>query len=790
MTATVSTEPNKNVKKISPPLHNWKQNVRGGKKLAIILTVLHMVAMPAVLLSTIISIYSHGGTDNYAGTATIAVLTTALAGFMGIFAAVDSFSCLHNKTVVDMKLSLPMTAAQRFVSNFLSGLFTYIVPFLTAQVFSLLLALYGRIFMEGRTFYHIRFDNVWVPYTCDVFTDCLPMLLKLIAGGLLAMLMLYTVTVLITTCCGSKFESIAYTILINVLIPATILCVTYSIFDGLYGFDPSLPAVKLIMYTSTAGGILAAVDWANGSTLIGYATNGSMHYGAWALVYLLIIAALFALAFFLYRKRRAEQVSKPFVFKLVYYITVTCGTFCLVSLLTDEIFPAIIITAVVYMIFEVVTNRGFKRFWLSIIKYVCTFIAAAVLIFVGQKTEGFGSVYRVPAAAAVTSAEIYYEGFYGDFLYIETNFYGNEAPIVIKDKENIKTIISAHKTAVLDYKERENKYGTDDVNFYLDSIHYKPLTIKYNLIGGGSLYRRYSGLCSEAEEILAALDVSEEYKTLVAETYRESILEVPVKYENIIESARRDNEEYRVKLVAYTRNRILPNDDFTKVSVSSLCERGFYEQLADAYCKDIMAINEENYFRSEFKNVWTLYTCSSDGDAYYSTNAPALTVPESFENTVALLEKFDFNLKRVETADEREILDYLTRAASSGSVTLFTGSEWSRMNDYGSSGVIHAQGQWVYGEGFESYVYDFDENVIELIRNAMPRNIVSENGYIISVYNFSGAIPEEMNGTAAAVTRTGRDEEAEKLYNEIANRVSTTDSRTRKAQIPRERNFL
>ncbi len=781
MTATVSTNPSKNVKKISPPLHNWKENVRGSKKLAIILTVLHMIAAPAAMLALIITIYSGGAYYDIEGIEIIAIIATALAGFLGIFPAVSSFSCLHDKTVVDMKLSLPMTAAQRFVSNFLSGLFTYIVPFLTAQVFSLLFALYGRLFMEGRTFYRISFDElgneIRTPYVCDVFAEVIPALLKLIAGGLLAMLMLYTVTVLITTCCGSKFESIAYSILINVLIPTTVLCVTYSIFDDLYGVDPYLTAYKVIMYTSTAGGVMAAIDWASssfGGGFISFASEGLINYGVWALIYLLVIAALFALAFFLYRKRRAEQVSKPFVFKLVYYITVTCGVFCIVSLALDELgLPAtLILTAVLYLIFEVVTNRGFKRIWLSIIKYAFTFLGAWAVIVIGVKTDGFGTVYRVPAAATVTSAEIYYEGFYGDFNEIG-NSYSMDNPIVIKNKENIKTIISAHKTAVLDYKERGNKYGTDDVNFYLNSIPYKPLSIKYNLIGGGSLYRRYNGLCSEAMEILTSLDVSEEYKTRVAEIYRESILEVPVKYENIIEAARQHNEEYRVKLVAYTRNRILTNDDFTKVSVSSLCERGFYEQLADAYCKDIMAINEENFFRSELKNVWTLYTCSLDGDSYYSTDAPALSVPESFENTVALLEIFDFNLKRVETADEREIRDYLTRAASSGSVTLFTGSEWSRMNDYGSSGVIHARGEWVYGEGFESYVYDFDENFIELVRSAMPRNIVSENGYIISVYNFSGAVPEEMNEAAAAVTRTGRDEDTEKLYTEIANGVST-----------------
>ena len=51
------------------------------------------------------------------------------------------------------------------------------------------------------------------------------------AQCLLAMLMLYTVTVLITVCCGSKFESIAYTILVNGLLPMTVMCVTFSVFD-------------------------------------------------------------------------------------------------------------------------------------------------------------------------------------------------------------------------------------------------------------------------------------------------------------------------------------------------------------------------------------------------------------------------------------------------------------------------------------------------------------------------------------------------------------------------------
>lgn len=767
MTATVSTDSNKNVKKFSPPLHNWKQNVKSSKKLAVILTVLHMVAMPTLLLSIIINIYSGNGFYESDGIITIAILTTALAGFMGIFPAVNSFACLNDKTVVDMRLSLPMTAAQRFVSNFLSGLFTYIVPFLSAQVFSLLFALYGRLFMEGRTFYHVWYDGSVrreTPYICEGFADILPMLIKLIIGGALAMLMLYTITVLITVCCGSKFESIAYTILINAVIPLTVISVTYSIFEGLYGINSATPAYKIIIFTSTAGGILAAVDWATGGeSFLGLSYTDGFNYGVWAILYLLIIAALAGLAFFLYRKRRAEQVSKPFVFKLAYYITITCGIFCIIAI-SEEPVPAIIITAVVYMIFEVVTNRGFKRFWLSIIKYIGTFIAAAVLIFVGQETEGFGAVYRVPAAATVTSAEIYYEGYYGDFDSTGNN-YSSKMPVVLKDKENIRTILSVHKTAVQDYREYKKSKG---ITFsYTSDLAYAPITIKYNLIGGGSLYRRYLGLCTEAAEMLTEIDTSEEYKAQIAEIYKERILNIPTDYNAMI-SEMSKNERYikESDYKAYAINRMLSNDNYTSVTVSSLCARGFYEQLAEAYCKDIMAINEENYFRSELKNVWTFYTCNEGGR--YSINSPALTVPESFENTVALLEKFDFNLKHIETADEREILDYLIQAASGGYVQLYTENKWRKMTDYGEGELHSAWRGSTYDEYAEYFVYDFDKNFIELLRSAMPRNIVSENGYIISVYSFTGAVPEEMNEAAAAVTRRGRDDETQKLYYDIA----------------------
>ncbi|MBP1561088.1 MAG: hypothetical protein J6C96_07595 [Oscillospiraceae bacterium] len=771
MTATAST---KSARKISPPLHNFLCNIKDSRKIAIIITILHLVAAPAVLISVIASIYSGHGYDYYVDVySVIGVLTTALAAFLGIFTAVDSFKCLHDKSVVDMKLALPMTATQRFFSNFLSGLFTYLAPFLAVQVISLLLTGYGMLFMDGKTFTE-RYSPYHKTYVCDIFGLIMPILLKLILGGTLCMLMLYTTAVLITVCCGSKFESIAHTILINVIIPSTILCVLFSMLDSLYGIDAEVPGVKAIMFTSVAGGVIATADWASQGD---YMMGNSMNYGVWALVFFLITAALGALAFFLYKKRRAEQVSKPFVFKLAYYIIITGGMFCIVScfvMAETTVIPAIITTAIIYMIFEVVTNRGFKRFWLSIIKYAVTVAAAYAVIFVGIKTEGFGAVQRVPSASSVKSVELSYGGFYGDFSNLNSydyyRFEDGDAPLLIEDRTNIDTIVEAHH-AIIDFYNRHktlssysNYYGLHDEAAYLTQSN-SYLLIKYNLKNGGSFTRRYYGHSADAAEILGRLDLTDEYKQQVAEKYKNKILDTKKNFEKYIELTNETEYLDRNYTVSVFTQRVFIEqqkyDHNTQIGMYSLCQRGFFEQLAEAYYNDIMAINEENYYRSELKNIWDL---NIDYSGTY------LRVPESFTNTVELLEYYDFGLLRVENASDEELIYNAMRNSSFRGVWLMDAEKWRSLNNVGDTEPLHASycGN-SYSDKSEVFVYDYDENFCKLIRAAMPRNIVEDNGYIIFMYNSSGVIPADMADVAKAITVTSRNQAIEERYSEIVN---------------------
>ncbi len=787
MTATVLTKKNEAPKKINPALHNWKSNIRESRKFTIILLILHLVAVPAVALATIISIYSKQGGDDIEAYAGIAVCTTALAAFLGIFAAVDSFKCLHDKSVVDMKLALPMSNTQRFFSNFLSGLFTYLAPFFAAQVLSVLLCGYGCLFMDGRTFYRITYDysgtitrTVEKPYVCDIFGQAMPILLKLIVGGTLCMLMLYVITVLITICCGNKFEAIAYTILINILIPLTISCVLYSMYDSLYGINAEDIAIKVMLYICVVGGVMASIDWAAQGDML--YNPDFINHGVWALIFFLVTAALFALCFFLYRKRRAEQVSKPFVFKLAYYIVLVCAMFCIISMFIveeGELIPAIIISGIIFMIFEVVTNRGFKKFWMSIIKYAATFVAIVAIIKVCEVTDGFGAVTRVPSVSAVKSIEIDYGGFYGDFTPVYDNSTGKTMPnYIIKDKTNIETVVNAHQ-AIVDFYKSDHEVFDQYGNYYYDRMaSNNTLTITYNLKTGGSFTREYYSYSAEPVEILTAIDLSEEYKLQAAEKYKNFILNIEKYYEKYkkqrVESVDNGyyNDDYdylEATVVNYKYDCLVDwkRNDTTSVKMDSLIARDFFTQLADAYYKDIMAINEENYFRSELKNEWILNT-----DFIGRT----IVIPESFTNTVELLEYFDFGLERIENISDDAMYRKLVNDASGSQLMLFTEDEYREIYYVDDELPLHADYTGDFGYEIRctsnAIVYDFDENFCDLIRAAMPRNIVAENGYVIYVSGYAGAIPEDMNDVAASITRSEHNSNRENRYSQLYNELN------------------
>lgn len=743
--------------------HNFMCGVQTKRKFALIIFVLHLAAAPAVAIAAIASVYARSRNfDLCSGIAMIGVCTTALAGALGIYLAIDSFSCLHNKNVVDMLFSLPLNASQRFFSNYLSGLTVYILPFLAAQIFSVLAMGYGCIFMDGRTFERYIGTNpdtgeaAYTEYVCRYFGGFMPMLLKLILCGVLVMLMLYTLSVLVTVCCGNIFESIGANLLINAVIPFTILFVFESMFMNLYGIGSigEFITMKAIMYTSPAGGIFATAAWVFGSEFFYTIDAFEFKWAIWITVYVLLTAAMFAGAFFLYKKRRAQQTGKPFAFKFIYYVISTALMFFMTAMFGVDGQPlvtTVLATFLVYLALECITRRGFKRIWVGIIRYACTIAASVLLIRTAQTTEGFGMVERVPNVSSVKSVEINYNGFYNTFplgYEIDDNlYYFDRKPITLtfNEKENIEIIIAAHQKRV-DNRDFGLLYNAMGQN----------LTIKYNLTGGRKLTRTYDAFTADELEILSKLDLTDEYKTQIADMFRNGIKNFPQEYEANYKIYAEEFGDYPFNNYTYVGNDSATldnvydrlNDEIytsAKVNINQLLKKGFFDQLAEAYAADIMNISEENYYNSTAKESYYFYMRES------RSLSNGLDIPGSFENTIELMEYFGFKFDKKEDLPNDGLKEYLQeRADRNGDVRIYSAKEWRSCFNAPEGVRLHGD----YGQNHPKtcgYIKDIDEDIIALFKAAEPMNILPENGYIIYVSGETGVIPSELNGVAERV---------------------------------------
>ncbi len=455
---------------------NFRNRLKSNMKTSIIITILHILAVPMVLLQGIISWISEekyakafelalkavGGNErlvNYDALPEvyrfneayvfIAFLALGIAILSGILIALSNFSYLYKKTQVDMIYSLPLTTTQRFMSDFFAGVASYIVPFIASGFFTLILCFVGRATV---TDWVNTFDNAGFG-----FQTIGQLLFQCYLYGTFVLLMVYTISVLVITCCGNIVESGLYIIATNILIPSTISVFTLILFGDLYAIDIERLAIKGICPTSPFGAVISLVDIID---TVEYSYESmNMFDVIWQhLLPFIFFTVLYGVAaFFLYKFRKAEDVSKPFVYKLFYYIISTAVVFCIVSIFLGEnglgtgLLPVIITSGIIFFIMDIIANRGFKKFWVSIIRFVATLIVMIVGVALVGFTDGFGMVTYVPNASSISSVTIEEGYYYGNdrsfsFRYSENNGF------TTKDDELIKAVVEAHKANIESYK--------------------------------------------------------------------------------------------------------------------------------------------------------------------------------------------------------------------------------------------------------------------------------------------------------------------------------------------------
>lgn len=369
---------------------------------------------------------------------TITAVVIGVLCLMGMFVftfvtTVKSFRYLYNKSVVDMDYSLPVSHETRFFGD-LAAVFTVnILPHLV----SILLGVILFQFCDKSEF--------------TATADVLDMIIPAAFTGLFACIMEVALTLLMLSFCGRMAEACIYPILVNFAIPM-IHCMGLSLIEsGVYGGVVETSTWGMTagsLYPMTASSPLGMIIM----TFYSMATNDHVEnisdiapifrpeYGIPAL---LVTLACIAGAYFLIKYRRAERVGMPYVYKgmglvipgvVIFAVTVTMG--CTVASIvrgnyenyysytpdiSGIIIGTVIATFIMYIIMDLISGRGFRKFYLTAAKWAGTLGASVLICLLLNLSNGFGAANYVPAPSSVKSVSVSYMD-HDDFSWEIGNF--------------------------------------------------------------------------------------------------------------------------------------------------------------------------------------------------------------------------------------------------------------------------------------------------------------------------------------------------------------------------------
>lgn len=578
------------------------------KKILIINLVLHLIGLPliATVLLRLVYLDEHNlPYDNSESLIVVSVIALVIALLSGIVIALGNFRYLYTKSLVDMTYSLPVTTKQRFVADYLSGLAIYMIPAVLGTVLSLIILVIGSSFVD--------MSELWTIF---------PELFRAGLIVLVGMLLLYTFTVLTTIFCGSTFEAIFSVITSNIIIPATFFAGFYMIQDAA---DYVLSEASLIYNagftaTSPIGVIFAFANYLDNTYFAFYGTDfASKYFMRWLVPALIMIAVYFIAAYLLYKHRKAEQVSKPYVYRIFYYIIMALAVFCLMSIfLINEIgiTSGIILCAILFFIVEVITKRGFTRFWESILRYAISIAAVFGFFLICQYTYGFGCADYVPREAAVDSVSIssYDMTAYSDMIF--------------DDKDVIRETVRLHENIIAQQNSEDSDYGNivsqskivsynSDPEIYTHHA-YDYISITYYLKNGSTVIRDYELTSDLCGDLSAAIALSDDHSDMLSSDM--ALYAFNTNGFNWYESLKNVSSDAVASVSVM--NKLHLNEQTRNISYSQMMA------LKLAYKTDLLAMTDEEYRTADVYGYFF-------GDSRY-------VIRDTFINTIEALGKLGF----------------------------------------------------------------------------------------------------------------------------------------------------
>jgi len=585
----------------------FRNDIKDHSRLLIVNLILSLAGLPLACITACYYAYLDQIdspkylTFNDDGFLAASMIAFFLAAALGLVIALFSFRYLFKKSLTDMNYALPLSSKNRFFADYFSGLGVYLIPHIIAIIISIIILSVAQGFVDD-----IK----------ELMSDHFTQIFLAAWIFILALTMFYTICVLALTFAGSTFEAIFSCFGLNAMIPAVIICTFFNIIQSAkFGLNSdSIFTSPIVTSTSPIGNMIyLAVTMEELSS--DYWESGSNPVLVWSILTLIVTAIYILLAFITYRARKAEDVSKPYVFKWFYYLVLVSAVYCFLSLFLAEeaeILPAIIVSGIAWFIMEVITRRGFKRIWVGAICFIGAIALAFGFRTICDLSKGFGITEYIPSKAMVSSVTLSLNN--SDNMISDIN---------ISDRTVIEDTLELHSQIIDRYKHPDNyTYNLTSrtfdnkkmVRMINDGVS---VYITYSLRNGLKCTRHYYCTSDMTEKLLTDTLLTDEFAEKTGKKF----------YKN---ASREEHYTYIYDMPVIRSNNITLHDKFSTVSNSKNLKDDELKRLTDAYTQDLKNMTIDDLKKGD---VWGVMS-----GPYNSGNF----ILSSFNSTINVLTDLGF----------------------------------------------------------------------------------------------------------------------------------------------------
>lgn len=560
----------------------------------------------------------------------------ALLFLLGLLCASTGLSYLHSTEQTDFRHSFPLHRTQWFAVSYTGGLVIFVVPYLAASLLTILAG--------------VRY-GIMTPSVLG--QSCMAVL-----GGILAFLLIYHTTILAMVLTGKMVTGVLAALALSVYGSmaggvgydlASYFFGTYSrpgggLHEKLSGFvSPFVVFLRLISGTAGYDGSFSLIGTPYYTQRI-LLLSGTGSLTALLIFTVVFLAVLWALSLFLYKKRPSEAAGNALAFPKtapVIKVLIAIPTALYIGILTGSLYigstkwimlisflSVILLCGLIEFIYHMDLRRLLSGKYSSLISVAGVALILCVFCF---DLIGFDS--WLPEDEKLESMSMSINGLSDYFCYPDSmmyNSYGTADPDFLNgDEGRINEFEPIYKLAEEGVENAKN--GITVENYYRrdDSEQYVAATIRYYQKSGKSSDRNYA---LKKETVLAALE-----SLCQDESYRKALF--PVFYMDVDEVA-----------------AIRLNDIYQEPVHLNLSKQQ-QEALFSAYEKDVLNVDiMELHDAFPVGELYVELPVEEPGVTKYNITVPNLYLYESYENTLSLLEKYGYMIRREIDPDDVELL--------------------------------------------------------------------------------------------------------------------------------------